>query len=209
MAALEDVLGGYARRYDPACPVVVRDEKPLPLLAAASAGTPAAPGRVAREDSAYVRCGTCSSLVWAEPLRGYRRAYAEFTRTRVDGADGVEQLLNVDYPAADQVVLVTDNLRHPLHRLPLRGIPTREGPRPGSPVADPPPPQARLLAQHHRDRTVLPDHATPRPAHRRPRRPGEELTAWTRATNADERPVDGRFTTRDARIKLRHLYPAL
>ena len=148
VAAMEDVLGVYARPYDPAYPVIVMDEKPLQLLADARPGTPAAPGRVAREDSEYIRCGTCSIFVWAEPLRGWRRAYAESTRTRIDWAHGVDHLLSVDYPDADKVVLVMDNLRHPLHRLPLRGIPTREGLRPGRPVGDPPHPQARLLAQH-------------------------------------------------------------
>ncbi|MHB8275394.1 MAG: transposase, partial [Dermatophilaceae bacterium] len=72
--------------------------------------TPAAPGQVARQDSEYIRCGTCSIFVWAEPLRGWRRAYAESTRTRVDWAHGVEHLLSVQYPDADKVVLVMDNL---------------------------------------------------------------------------------------------------
>src|SRR5262249_25572690 len=76
---MEDVLGVYARPYDPACPVVVMDEKPLQLLADARAGTPAAAVRVAREASEYVRCATCSIFVWAEPLRGWRRACAEPT----------------------------------------------------------------------------------------------------------------------------------
>ncbi len=62
--------------------VVMGNEKPLQLLADARAGTPGAPGQVAREDCEYIRCGTCSIFVWAEPLRGRRRAYAEPTRTR-------------------------------------------------------------------------------------------------------------------------------
>jgi hypothetical protein len=115
---MEDVLGVYARPYDPAHPVVVMDwgylplagEKPLQLLADARPGTPAAPGQVAREDFEYVRCGTCSIFVWAEPLRGWRRAYAQSTRTRIDWAHGLEHLLTVDYPDAQKVVLVMDNL---------------------------------------------------------------------------------------------------
>ena len=83
---------------------------PLQLLADARAGTPTKPGRVAREDSEYVRHVTCSIFVWAEPLRGWRRAYAESTRTRVDWANGVDHLLTVAYPEADKVVLVMDNL---------------------------------------------------------------------------------------------------
>lgn len=107
---MEDVLGVYARPYDPDYPVIVMDEKPWQLLADARPGTPAAPGQVAREDSEYLRCGTCSIFVWAEPLQGWRRAYAESTRTRIDWANGVEHLLSVDYPDADKVVLVMDNL---------------------------------------------------------------------------------------------------
>ncbi len=56
----------------------------LQLLADARAGTPARPGQVAREDSEYVRHGTYSIFVWSEPLRDWRRAYTESTRTRVD-----------------------------------------------------------------------------------------------------------------------------
>ena len=74
--------GRLRRPYDAALPVVVMDEKPLQLLADARPGTPAAPGQVARQDSEYIRCGTCSIFVWAEPLRGWRRAYADSTRTR-------------------------------------------------------------------------------------------------------------------------------
>jgi hypothetical protein len=73
-------------------------------------GTPAKPGQAAREDSEYVRHGTCSIFVWAEPLRGWRRAYAEATRTRVDWANGIDHLLTVDYPDADKVILIMDNL---------------------------------------------------------------------------------------------------
>ena len=128
---MEDVLGVYARPYDAAYPVVVMDEKPLQLLADARAGTPAAPGRVAREDSEYVRHGTCSIFVWAEPLRGWRRAYAEPTRTRIDWAHGVEHLLSVDYPDADKVVLVMDNLN--THSLP----PSTRHSRPRRPTRSP------------------------------------------------------------------------
>ena len=59
---MEDVLGVYARPYDPAYPVVVMDEKPLQLLADARVGTPAAPGQVAREDSEYIPVASCQYL---------------------------------------------------------------------------------------------------------------------------------------------------
>ena len=209
VAAMEDVLGVYARPYDPALPVVVMDEKPLQLLADARPGTPAAPGRVAREDSEYIRCGTCSIFVWAEPLRGWRRAYADSTRTRIDWAHGVEQLLTVDYPNADKVVLVMDNLnthsvaslyqafppekayalaeRLEIHHTPKHGSWLNIAEIELSCLTK------QCLGRRIDDLTVL----------------NAELAAWARATNADERQVDWRFTTSDARIKLRHLYPTI
>ena len=65
---MEDVLAVYARPHDPARPVVCMDEKPFQLLGQVRDPLPARPGRDAREDSEYVRCGTCSIFVWAEPL---------------------------------------------------------------------------------------------------------------------------------------------
>ncbi|WP_375504242.1 IS630 family transposase [uncultured Jatrophihabitans sp.] len=199
---MQDVLGVYTRRYDPAFPVVVMDEKPLQLLDDARPGTPAAPGRPAREDSEYVRHGTCSIFVWAEPLRGWRRAYAEPTRTRLDWAHGVEHLLDVDYPDVEKVVLVMDNLN--THNI-------------ASLYQAFPPEKAYALAQpleiHHTPKhgswlntaeielSCLTKQCLGR------RIPdldilNTELDAWTKATNTDTRQVDWRFTTSDARIKL-------
>ena len=206
---MEDVLGVYARPYDPAFPVVVMDEKPLQLLADARPGTPAAPGRPARQDSEYVRHGTCSIFVWAEPLRGWRRAYAEPTRTRLDWAAGVERLLTVDYPNAEKVVLVMDNLNTHNTASLYQAFP------PGKAYA-----LANRLEIHHTPKhgswlniaeielSCLTKQCLGRRIHDLDAL-NTELSAWTQATNADERQVEWRFTTSDARIKLRHLYPTL
>lgn len=206
---MEDVLGVYARPYDRAYPVVVMDEKPLQLLADARPGTPVVAGRVAREDSEYIRCGTCSIFVWGEPLRGWRRAYAKPTRTRIDWAHGIDHLLSIDYPHAAKVVLVMDNLNtHTIASL-YQAFPPEKAyalaerleihhtPRHGSWLNIAEIELSCLtkqcLGRRIDDLTIL----------------NKELTAWATATNADERQVDWRFTTRDARIKLRRLYPAL
>ncbi len=110
MARMEDVLDVYARPQDPAVPVVCMDEKPYQLLGHARDPIPAAPGHDRKEDSEYVRHGTCSIFVWVEPLAGYRRVVARSRRTRVDWAHEVDHLLSVDYPDAELVVLVMDNL---------------------------------------------------------------------------------------------------
>ncbi len=204
---MEDVLDVYARPRDPAVPVVCMDEKPYQLLAHARDPIPAAPGRDAREDSEYVRHGTCSIFCWVEPLRGWRHVDARPRRTMVDWAHQVDRLLTIDYPDAETVVLVMDNLN--THTT-------------GSLYQAFEPAKARELAQrleiHH-----TPKHGswlniaeielsalTRQCLHRRIDDLAvlnTELTAWQNATNADQRQVHWHFTTTDARTRLRHLYP--
>jgi hypothetical protein len=107
---MEDVLAVYARLYDRAAPVVCMDEKPYQLLDHARTPIPATPGNDLKVDSEYVRCGTCSIFVWVEPLAGRRRVTARRQRTRMDWAHEVDRLLTDDYPHAEKVVLVMDNL---------------------------------------------------------------------------------------------------
>ena len=204
---MEDVLDVYARPYDPDVPVVCMDEKPYQLLAHARDPIPAAPGRDRKEDSQYVRHGTCSIFVWAEPLAARRRVVARRRRTRLDWAHEVEHLLTLDYPDAQRVVLVMDNLN--THTL-------------GSLYEAFEPAKARALAQR------LEIHYTPKhgswlniaeielSALTRQcldRRIDDidilntELAAWQSAINTDQRQVQWHFTTSDARTRLRHLYP--
>ena len=204
---MEDVLAVYARPYDPRRPVVCMDEKPYQLLDHARDPIPASPGCDRREDSEYVRHGTCSIFVWVEPLRGWRHVDAQRHRTKIDWACQVDRLLTVDYPDAEQVVLVMDNLNtHTIGSL-------YEAFEPGKAFD-----LAQRLEIHH-----TPKHGswlniaeielsalTRQCLDRRISDPAilnAELAAWQRHTNADQRQVDWQFTTADARIKLRHLYP--
>ena len=204
---MEDVLAVYHRPFDPDVPVVCMDEKPYQLLAHARDPIPARPGRDRKEDPEYVRHGTCSIFVWAEPLAGRRRVIARPRRTRVDWAAEIDQLLTVDYPKVERLVLVMDNLNtHTLGSLyeafePVKARALAERleihytPRHGSWLNIAEIELSRLTRQcldrRIDDLQVL----------------NAELTAWQAATNADERQVDWQFTTTDARIKLRHLYP--
>lgn len=204
---MEDVLEVYARPLDPAYPVVCMDEKPYQLLADARPSIPASPGRDRKEDSEYVRHGTCAIFVWVEPLAGRRRVVARERRTRVDWAEEVHRLLTVDYPDAVKVVLVMDNLN--THTT-------------GSLYEAFDPVTARALAQR------LEIHYTPKHGSwlniaeielsaltrqclgRRLDNLdnlNRELVAWQHATNADKRQVNWHFTSADARTRLRHLYP--
>ena len=87
-ARMEDVLAVYARPWDPRRPVVCMDEKPYQLLIHARDPVPAAPGRDRREDSEYLRLGTCSIFVWVEPLRGWRHVDAPAPHQARLGAPG-------------------------------------------------------------------------------------------------------------------------
>ena len=204
---MEDVLDVYARPRDLAVPVVCMDEKPYQLLAHARDPIPAAPGHDRKEDSEYVRHGTCSIFVWVEPLAGRRRVVAKRQRTRVDWAHEVEHLLTIDYPDAERVLLVMDNLNtHTIASL-------YEAFDPQTAWA-----LAQRLEIHH-----TPKHGswlniaeielsalTRQCLDRRIEDLGilnAELAAWQHATNADQRQVNWHFTTYDARTRLRHLYP--
>jgi len=204
---MEDILSVYARIYDPTRPVVCMDEKPYQLLAHARDPIPAAPGHDACEDSEYVRCGTCSIFVWVEPLARWRRVHALARRTRLDWAAQVKELLSVDYPDAEAVVLVMDNLN-------THGIASLyEAFEPDEAFA-----LAQRLEIHHTPKhgswlNIAEIELSALTRQCLDRRIDDlevlntELTAWQHATNADHRQVDWQFTTDDARIKLRHLYP--
>jgi hypothetical protein len=204
---MEDILSVYARVHDPARPVVCMDEKPYQLLDHARDPIPAAPGRDLRVDSEYVRCGTCSIFVWVQPLAGWRRVVALPQRTRLDWAGQVKELLTVDYPNAQTVVLVMDNLNtHDIGSL-------YEAFEPAEAFA-----LARRLEIHHTPKhgswlNIAEIELSALTRQCLDRRISDldvlntELAAWQAATNTDQRQVNWHFTTDDARIKLRHLYP--
>jgi hypothetical protein len=204
---MEDVLDVYARGYDPTFPVVCMDEKPYQLLDHVRDPIPATPGADRKEDSEYVRHGTCSIFVWVEPLAGYRRVNARTQRTRIDWAQEIDQLLTSDYPDAEKVVLVMDNLNtHSIGSLYEAFEPTK----------------ARALAErleiHHTPKhgswlNIAEIELSALTRQCLDRRIDDlavlnaELAAWQQQTNSDQRQVDWHFTTDDARVKLRHLYP--
>lgn len=204
---MEDVLDVYARRHDSDVPVVCMDEKPYQLLADARDPIPAVPGRDATFDSEYVRYRTCSIFCWVEPLAGRRRVVARRQRTRIDWAHEVDHLLSIDYPDAERVVLVMDNLN--THTL-------------GSLYEAFEPAKARTLAErleiHHTPKhgswlNIAEIELSALSRQCLNRRIDDldvsntELSAWQNSLNANQRQVQWHSTTDDARTRLRHLYP--
>jgi DDE superfamily endonuclease len=205
---MEDVLDVYQRLYDPVRPVVCLDETSRQLLGEARAPLPVRPGHPARHDPEYIRCGVANLFVVTEPLRGWRAVTVSDQRTRLDFAACIKELVDVHYPEAQQIVLVLDQLN--THS-------------PASLYAAFPPAEAKRLADklaiHHTpkhgswlnmaelelsvlQRQCLNQRSADKAAIER------EVTAWARRRNDQIKRIDWHFTTADARIKLRRLYPA-
>jgi hypothetical protein len=204
---MEDVLDLYQQPLNPYYPVVCMDEKPYQLLNDARIPIPMKPGKPERRDSEYVRHGTCSIFIFTEPLAGWRHTSVRERRTRIDWAHEVKELLDVNYPDAIKVLLVLDNLNtHTIASLYEAFAPET----------------ARRLAKR------LELHYTPKHGswlniaeielsamtrqclgRRIPSidQLALELMEWESARNSNQKGVDWQFTTDDARIKLRRLYP--
>ena len=183
---------------DEAAKQLLRDEHP---------GQPLRPGAPQREDYHYERRGVQAIFMFFDPLRGWRRSSARDSRTRVDWAEEVRILLDEDYPHAERVTLICDNLNtHGIASL-YEAFPAEEAHR-----------LARRLEIHHTPRNgswlnVAEIELSVLSRQCLDRRIGSAdelraaLAAWTSARNADGSRVHWRFTTPDARVKLRHLYP--
>ena len=209
VCAMEDVLDVYTRPHDPARPVVCLDELSKQLVAETRVPLPAEPGQPERVDYEYERCGTANLFLTGEPLAGRRHVTATERRTAVDFAHEVRDLLEVRYPHAEKVVLVMDNLNThkpaalyeafepAVARALLDRLEIHHTPKHGSwlNVAEI---ELSVLSRQCLDRRI-PDLETLT----------REVAAWEQARNADPRPVNWRFTTPDARIKLKRLYPSI
>jgi hypothetical protein len=209
VAAMEDVLDVYQRPYDPAHPVVCMDETCKQLVAEVRPPIAAKPGQAERYDVEYERCGVAEVFLFTEPLGGWRRTAVTEHRARVDWAKQIRQLLEVDYPAAETVVLVMDNLNtHGLGSLYetfepelacslARRLEIHHTPKHGSwlNIAEI---ELGVLSRQCLDRRMdsIPTVAT-------------ECSAWDCQRNGQQKGVDWRFTTADARIKLKRLYPKI
>lgn len=206
---MEDILEVYQRPYDPRYPQVCMDETSVQLLDSWHPPKPVRPSQTIKEDSEYVRQGTTNLFLACEPLRGWRHVCATAQRTKVDWAHFVRDLVDVQYPDAERLVLVMDNLN--THS-------------PASLYEAFAPSEARRIAER------LEIHHTPKHgswlnmaeiefsvlgrqclARRIPTVEAlqREIAAWEDERNAATLTIDWRFTTADARIKLKHLYPVL
>jgi len=206
---MEDVLEVYARPYDPKRPVVCVDEGAKELRSTPRGSLAMEPGEPQRQDYEYARHGKANLFVSVEPLTGRRRIRVTERRTFIDFAEELRFLVDIDYADAECIVLVTDNLNTHTPACLYEAFPA---------------PEARRIAQK------IEWHYTPEHGswlnmaeielsvlHRQclnrriddVSRLEQEALAWQEARNAAEVKINWQFTTADARIKLRRLYPTL
>ena len=206
---MEDVLEVYQRPYDESKPMVCLDEASKQLVAETRKAISPGPGQPKRVDAEYRRCGTASVFMLNAPLEGRRHVRVREQRTRDDFAEVIRELCDQLYPAAEKIVLVMDQLNtHGTASLYQAFVPS----------------EARRLAEkleiHHTpkhgswlnmaeielsilSRQCMNDYFESR------EQLAEEVTCWQRSRNNKHAGINWRFTTADARIKLKRLYPTI
>lgn len=209
VAKMEDVLDVYQRPYDPKRPVVCLDEASKELQTTPRGRLPLEAGQPLREDYEYERQGVANLFLAIEPLRGHRKVRVTEHRTKRDFAEQLRLLADEDYPDADVIVLVVDNLNthgagalyeafapEEAHRLAAR-FEWHYTPEHGSwlNIAEC---ELSVLAAQCLDQRI-PDKETLI----------REVTAWEARRNHAGAKVIWQFTIADARIKLRRLYPVI
>lgn len=206
---MEDILELLAEPYDPKRPVVCFDEKPVQLLRDIREPKPVRPRQPKLQDHEYRREGTANIFMTVEPLRAWRHLEVTEQRTKLDFAEQMKQLVDVHYPEAESIRLVVDNLNthgpaslyaafQPAEALRIRKrLEFHYTPKHGSWLN---PAECEISAL---ERQCLNRRIGDREALRR------ETGAWEARRNDEAVTINWRFTTQDARIKLRHLYPVL
>jgi hypothetical protein len=206
---MEDVLSVYLMPYDPMFPVVCMDESSKQLVGEVAQPIPMAPGHPVLTDDEYVRNGVAEIFLAVEPLAGFREVKITERRTMIDWAVFIRDLVDGKYAAAERIVLVMDNLNtHGIASL-YEAFPAAEAWR-----------IAQRLEIHHTPkhgswlnvaeielsvfkRQCLPERVPEIEEMRR------MTKAWNIGRNSRKTKVDWQFTTEDARIKLKRLYPKL
>jgi DDE superfamily endonuclease len=209
VSAMEDVLEIYQRPLDPARPVICMDETSKQLVGETRLALPAAPGQPRREDYEYERHGVANLFLFSEPLTGWREVQVTERRTRTDWAVAMRELSDRHYAAAEQITVVLDNLnthgpasfyeafrpeeaqrlaeRFEFHYTPKHGSWLNMAEIEFSVLS------RQCLARRIGDAETL----------------RNEIQAWKQQRSIASKSVDWQFTTADARIKLKRLYPVI
>jgi len=206
---MEDILEVYQRPYDRQRPLVCLDESSKQLIAETRVPIAAKPGQPGRHDYEYRRNGTANLFMMFAPLEGWRHVKVTDRHTAVDYAQVLKELSDTHFPGSAKIVLVQDNLNTHKPASLYEAFPPAEArrlverfewhytPKHGSwlDVAES---ELSVLSSQCLDRRI-PDQQVLK----------VEVEAWEADRNRKHARADWQFTTADARVKLRRLYPAL
>jgi transposase len=209
VAAMEDVLEVYTRPYDSQRPLVCMDEKAVQLIGETRVALRVKAGHEARYDFEYERRGVTNLFMFFEPLAAKRQVMVRGRRGARQWAEVMRELVDEHYPEAERIVIVLDNLNtHALSSL-YEVFEPAEARR-----------IARKLEMHYTPKhgswlnmaeielSVLTRQCLKRRLASEEEL-GREVGTWTTMRNGSDATVDWRFTTADARIKLKRLYPSI
>jgi hypothetical protein len=205
---MEDVLEVYKRPYDPKRPNVCLDETSKQLIGETRIPVLARPGKSAHYDFEYKRNGVANLFMIFEPLAGKRHVKVTRRRTKIDWAYCVREMVDQIYPEAEQIVLVMDNLNTHNKSSLYEAFEPAEAKR----IADKldihyTPKHGSWLNMAEIELGILARQCLSRRIDNMEQLK-DEVAAWQVIRNTAEAKVNWRFTTKDARIKLKRLYPS-
>jgi DDE superfamily endonuclease len=203
---MEDVLDLYEEPYNPKQPVVCFDERPFQLTGEVRHPQPAKPGQPMRYDYEYKRNGTCNMFLFFQPLVGWRHVEVTDQRTKLDFASCMKALTDEYFPEAETIKVVLDNLNTHTPAALYEAYKPEEASRISKKLEFHYTPkhgswlnmveiEISVLSGQCLDRRIPDQTAVKR-----------EVAAWEKERNKRRALVNWRFTTKDARIKLKRLY---
>jgi hypothetical protein len=209
VAAMEDTLDVYLRPEDESKPLVCIDEASKQLISETRPSLPCKPGSVKKVDAEYRRNGTASIFMMNVPLKGKRYVRVREQRRREDFAEVIRELCDKIYPYATKIILVLDNLNtHNIASL-YQAFPPEEAKR----LADRleihyTPKHGSWLNMAEIELSIL-SRQCMNDYFETQEQLADAITAWERSRNNMNAGINWRFTTADARIKLKRLYPTI
>ena len=208
VANMEDVLEVYQRPRNPERPLVCLDETSKQLIAETRPPIPMKPGQKARHDYEYERNGVANLFMMFAPLEGWRHVKVTDRHAAVDYAHALRDLSDTHFPGAAKIVLVQDNLSTQTTASLYAAFPAPEARRlAGRFEWHYTPKHGSWLDMAESELGVL---ATQCLGRRIPDKTKltEEVAAWQENRNKHHAKADWQFTTADARVKLKSLYPS-
>ena len=207
---MEDILDLYQHPFNSDIPLICMDEQPIQLINEVRTPLSAGKNCVERYDYEYQRNGTANIFMFTEPLDGWRKVSVRQKKKKEDWATEIRELLEIDYPDAEKVILVCDNLNtHTIGALYaalkpedafrlLKRLEIHYTPKHGSWLNIAEIELSALTRQCLKGRRIG-DLETIR----------FETKEWEKTRNNNQISVDWQFTAKDARVKLKRLYPQI